>query len=91
MHTVEPVEECRQFALLSIFCFMPAFSSQATDKDLLVYIGTYTGARSKGIYVSHFDARAGKLTSPELAAERKTQASWPSTRINRSFIAWVSG
>src|SRR5260221_8814125 len=66
-----------KFALLSILCFMSGFSSQATDKDQLVYIGTYTGARSKGIYVSHFDPRAGKLSTPELAAETK----------NPSFLA----
>ena len=36
---------------------------------MLVYIGTYTGAKSKGIYVSRFDPATGRLTSPELAAE----------------------
>ena len=35
----------------------------------LVYFGTYTGKKSKGIYVSRFDAASGKLTAPELAAE----------------------
>ncbi len=34
-----------------------------------IYIGTYTGAKSKGIYMSRFDLATGKLTSPELAAE----------------------
>jgi 6-phosphogluconolactonase len=32
-----------------------------------VYIGTYTGAKSKGIYVSRFDSATGQLTGPELA------------------------
>ena len=36
---------------------------------MLVYIGTYTGAKSKGIYVSRFDPATGRLTSPELATE----------------------
>jgi 6-phosphogluconolactonase len=36
---------------------------------MLVYIGTYTGAKSKGIYLSRFDPATGRLTSPELAAE----------------------
>jgi 6-phosphogluconolactonase len=35
--------------------------------SMLVYFGTYTGAKSKGIYVSRFDAVTGRLTSPELA------------------------
>ncbi len=37
--------------------------------SMLVYIGTYTGAKSKGIYVSRFDPATGRLTPPELAAE----------------------
>jgi 6-phosphogluconolactonase len=35
----------------------------------LVYFGTYTGGKSKGIYVSRFDPATGRLTSPELAVE----------------------
>jgi 6-phosphogluconolactonase len=34
---------------------------------MLVYIGTYTGGKSKGIYVSRFDSATGRLTPPELA------------------------
>jgi 6-phosphogluconolactonase len=36
--------------------------------DYLVYFGTYTGAKSKGIYVSRMSDE-GKLSAPELAAE----------------------
>lgn len=42
-----------------------------------VYIGTYTGAKSKGIYLSEFDAEAGKLARARLVAEVK----------NPSFLA----
>ncbi len=49
----------------------------AADTSSLVYIGTYTGAKSKGIYCTRFDAATGKLTPPELAAETK----------NPSFLA----
>ena len=38
------------------------------DGAVLVYFGTYTGAKSKGIYVSRFDPATGRLTAPELAA-----------------------
>ena len=38
---------------------------------MLIYIGTYTGPKSKGIYWSRFDPKTGKLTGPELAAEAK--------------------
>ena len=48
---------------------------------LLVYVGTYTGGKSKGIYVARFDSAAGRLTSPELAAETPSP----------SFLALSSG
>ena len=38
-------------------------------KATLVYIGTYTGAKSKGIYVSRLDLSSGTLSAPVLAAE----------------------
>lgn len=41
------------------------------DKSELVYIGTYTGAKSRGIYLSRFDAAKGQLGPPELAAETR--------------------
>src|SRR5437016_2073253 len=50
----------------------------ASDKDgLLAYIGTYTGAKSQGIYLSRFDPETGRLSTPELAAEAR----------NPSFLA----
>src|SRR3954452_18153968 len=42
----------------------PAGSSAMT-----VYVGTYTGPKSKGIYMMKFDAGSGKLDAPELAGE----------------------
>jgi 6-phosphogluconolactonase len=41
-------------------------------REMLVYFGTYTGAKSKGIYVSRLDLQTGKLTPAELAAETKS-------------------
>ena len=51
--------------------YPPAMSAETVPSGsaMLVYIGTYTGAKSKGIYVSRFDPATGWLTSPELAAE----------------------
>ena len=37
--------------------------------DCGFYIGTYTGAKSKGIYYSSLDRSSGKLAAPALAAE----------------------
>jgi 6-phosphogluconolactonase len=44
---------------------------------MLVYIGTYTGKKSEGIYMARFDDGTGKLSTPELAAKMK----------NPSFLA----
>jgi 6-phosphogluconolactonase len=49
--------------------------------ESLVYFGTYTGANSKGVYVSRFDSDTGKLSAPELAAEIK----------NPTFLAVAPG
>lgn len=43
-------------------------------REYSVYFGTYTGAKSKGIYVARFDTAKGTLTAPELAAETKSPA-----------------
>jgi 6-phosphogluconolactonase (cycloisomerase 2 family) len=37
----------------------------------VIYIGTYCGERSKGIYVSEIDMLTGELTPPKLAAETR--------------------
>jgi 6-phosphogluconolactonase len=52
------------------FLYSAAMSAETLPADgtTLVYFGTYTGARSKGIYVSRFDSASGRLSAPELAA-----------------------
>ena len=52
------------FATLSLLWPLASFSSES-----LVYFGTYTTGKSKGIYVSRFDSTTGRLTAPELVAE----------------------
>ncbi|MCC6820286.1 MAG: lactonase family protein [Verrucomicrobia subdivision 3 bacterium] len=37
--------------------------------EQFVFFGTYTGAKSQGVYVSRFDPATGRLTPPELAAD----------------------
>jgi len=58
--------------LLTATCTLIASTSSVLAKEYYVYFGTYTGAKSKGIYVSRFDAGTGKLSEPELAAETKS-------------------
>ena len=54
--------------LLAAGAGAPAGAVPPSTQDL-VYIGTYTGATSRGIYVARFDTATGRLGPPELAAE----------------------
>ena len=50
--------------------FMAVLTGSADE--CLVFLGTYTGPKSKGIYVSRLDRAKGELSAPELAAETKS-------------------
>jgi 6-phosphogluconolactonase len=57
-------------AVLATLAALPQAKPPAVaTNDVLVYFGTYTGAKSKGIYVSRLDVSSGALSAPELAAE----------------------
>ena len=56
---------------------------------MLVYLGTYTGEKSKGIYVSRLELASGALSSPELAAEIKSP-SFLAVHPSRDFLYAVS-
>src|SRR5512132_990912 len=43
--------------------------SEPAGGPVRVYVGTYTNAKSKGIYVMDMDPKTGTLTEPRLAAE----------------------
>ncbi|HNQ89756.1 MAG TPA: lactonase family protein [Verrucomicrobiota bacterium] len=58
---------------------------QAAARSCLVYLGTYTGQRSQGIYVFPFDTRQGKAGSPTLAAET-TQPSFLALHPNGNHL-----
>src|SRR5437870_11275852 len=78
------------FAILIHLFLLPMFGHAASSTDqMLVYIGTYTGAKSKGIYLSRFDSATGKLASPELAAETKNPT-FLAVHPNRRFLYAVS-
>src|SRR5689334_11294529 len=47
-------------------------NAKASVGPCLVYVGTYTGGKSRGIYVLRFDPATGKLSAPALAAEVKS-------------------
>ena len=54
---------------LALAFFRVAITGRAAEPSMLVYIGTYTGGKSQGIYLSRFDPETGRLTAPELAAQ----------------------
>jgi len=65
---------------LALATMLVPLSAQAAAKparNYRVYVGTYTGPESKGIYSFHFDAASGKTTALELAGES----------TNPSFVA----
>ena len=59
------------FVAISLSVFGHAQGSSPSASGMLVYFGTYTGAKSKskGVYVSRLDAASGTLSPPQLAAE----------------------
>lgn len=87
--------------LLSILCPAMTFfaettlgrtSAAAVSDDAgrgMVFIGTYTGGPSRGIYVSRMDAGTGGLSAPALAAET-ANPSFLSIHPNRRFLYAVS-
>lgn len=64
-----------------------AFSAPAADT--LVYFGTYTTPKSKGIYVSRLNVATGALSAPTLAAEA-TSPSFLAVHPSKRFLYAVN-
>jgi 6-phosphogluconolactonase len=75
------------WAILVLYPLAPA-AAQAPEK-LRVYIGTYTGSRSKGIYLAELDLKSGQLTAQGLAATT-TSPSYLALHPNRRFLYAVN-
>jgi 6-phosphogluconolactonase len=72
---------------LSLWAAAPA---TATDRgQVRVYFGTYTGAKSKGIYVCGMDLATGRLGTPTLAGE-VTNPSFVALHPTQPFLYAVS-
>lgn len=54
---------------LSLVFLSLALSLNASAETLRVYVGTFTGKQSKGIYVMDFDSQTGEMSEPRLAVE----------------------
>jgi 6-phosphogluconolactonase len=59
----------KTLALLLVIVSLIVPNVFADSDSLWVYIGTYTGPKSKGIYVMKMDAATGQLSEPRVAAE----------------------
>jgi 6-phosphogluconolactonase len=68
----------RAFGVSSLCLLITAaFGAEKTEsppKEYLVYFGTYTKAKSKGVYRARLDTATGRLSAAELAAECKDPA-----------------
>ncbi|HWE02156.1 MAG TPA: lactonase family protein [Tepidisphaeraceae bacterium] len=60
-------------------------SGKERSDSIVVYIGTYTGKKSQGIYVCRLDPATGALTKPELAGEM-INPSWVTIHPNHKFL-----
>jgi len=83
------------FRMLLVLLFASALAIAASAQrapsstDMLVYFGTYTGEKSKGIYVSRMNPTTGQLTPPELAAET-TSPSFLAVHPTRNLLYSVN-
>jgi 6-phosphogluconolactonase len=57
------------FTFLMTPVFAPVAIADTKDGPMWVFVGTYTGKKSQGIYRVEFDPATGKLDTPQLAAE----------------------
>ena len=71
--------------VVSLLLVGAALSEEAKSSNLWVYVGTYTGKNSKGIYRFDFDPETGKLTNRALAAETKNP-SFLAVHPNKHFL-----
>src|SRR4051812_19499403 len=61
------MKSLRLIALALSFC--TSLLAADSSAEYWTFFGTYTGAKSKGIYAAKFDTRTGKFGAPQLAAE----------------------
>jgi 6-phosphogluconolactonase len=76
------------FTLLMALAFAPVAAADTKDGPMWVFVGTYTGKKSQGIYRVEFDPATGKLGTPQLAAE-VTNPSFLTVHPNRTHLFCV--
>ncbi|MGB7345130.1 MAG: lactonase family protein [Pirellulaceae bacterium] len=76
---------CFFFVCSSLGEAMTSAAENTKPGTTLVYIGTYTGTKSEGIYICRLDPETGSLSEPELAA-KMTNPSWVTVHPNGKFL-----
>jgi 6-phosphogluconolactonase len=79
----------KTWCLLAGVLALAVLTLAAAPNDLLVYFGTYTGAKSKGIYVARLNTATGALSAPQLAAETPNP-SYLAVRAQGDFLYAVN-
>src|SRR5258708_1005162 len=75
--------------LILTLTMAPLASAAGKAGKYFVYVGTYTGPQSKGIYSYRFDSTSGELEPMGVAAE-VINPSWVTIHPNRKYLYAVS-
>jgi 6-phosphogluconolactonase len=75
----------RSLLCLFAFLFIPGLLAAQTPDRYRVYLGTYTGKMSKGIYTCELDLKDGKMSNLELAGEM-TSPSFVAIHPSQKFL-----
>jgi len=84
-----PLSRRELLAMPGLFALAAAGETRLFASERVVYIGTYTGATSKGIYAFRFDDRTGGLTPLGLVAETPSP-SFLTASANGRFVFAVN-
>ena len=76
------------FIMVILAMTIHGFPAEASH-DWFVYVGTYTGDKSEGIYLAHFDSTSGQLDNVRLVAKAENP-SFLAIHPNRQFLYAVN-
>src|SRR5260370_1768037 len=84
-----PTMKTNRYCAAALLLSMALSPSALRAGKFFVYVGAYTGEKSKGIYSFQFDSSSGAMTSAALAAE-VVNPSFLTIHPNRKFLYAVS-
>jgi len=84
-----PLSRRELLAIPGLFAIAAAVEARVVGSERVVYVGTYTGETSKGIYAFRFDDRTGGLTPLGLVAETPSP-SFLTSSTNGRFLFVVN-